>query len=83
MSVSLTKERVLSLKHIIKETLAMKHLTIRDLAKIIGKLVAAFPGCLYGPLHYRCLELDKTIALNKENGNFDALITMSDVARHC
>lgn len=81
MSVSLTPERISSLKEIIHKLLATKHPSIRDLAKVIGKLVAAFPGCLYGPLHYRCLEQNKVSALQKARGDFDASITLTNIAK--
>lgn len=78
MLISLTQERVLSLREAITNLLAMKHPTIRNLAKVIGKLVAAFPGCMYGPLHYRSMEHEKSIALHKAKGDFDAPIQLSD-----
>ncbi|XP_022804977.1 uncharacterized protein LOC111342193 [Stylophora pistillata] len=67
-------KRKSSLKDIIKKTLELNSASIRDLAKVVGKLVAAFPGCLYGSLHYRCLESDKTAALKEAKGDFDAPI---------
>jgi len=82
MLVSLTQERVLSLIEVIKNLLTLKHPTIRDLAKVIGKLVAAFPGCVYGPLHYRTLEHEKSVALHKAKGDFHAPIHLSDLAKN-
>lgn len=78
MSVSLTQERISSLTAVIKNLLTIKHPTIRDLAQVIGKLVAAFPGCMYGPLHYRAIEHEKSVALRKAKGDFDAPIQISD-----
>ena len=47
------------------------------MAQIVGKLVSSFPGVLFGPLYYRSLENDKTIALTKNCGNFDAHMHLS------
>ena len=41
-------------------------------------MVSSFPGVLYGPLFYRQLELDKAMVLKANNGNFDAVMTLSD-----
>ena len=54
---------------------------IREVARVIGKIVASFPGVMYGPLYYRYLEGDKSQALKKEKGNFDAYMVFSTQAR--
>ena len=43
--------------------------------------MAAFQGCLYGPLHYRQLERDKISALKKSQGDYDAPVTLSTLAQ--
>lgn len=55
MSVRLT-ERKNNLKACCHTILKARKLTIRDLARVIGKIVASFPGVKYGPLNYRHLE---------------------------
>ena len=49
-----------------------------NVAEVIGLLVSSFPGVEYGPLHYRALENDKTIALRDHNGSFAASIILSE-----
>lgn len=44
--------------------------TIRNVAAVIGKLVAALPAAQYGPLHYRALEHDKIQALKRNAGHY-------------
>lgn len=44
--------------------------TNRQVAEIIGILVSNFPGALYGPLHYRYLEIDKYLALLANKGDY-------------
>lgn len=55
--------------------------SIRMVAKVVGKLVAALPAAQFGPLHYRYLELDKIRALKRNAGHFDRRMTLSDKAR--
>lgn len=38
---------------------------IREVARVVGLLTSTFPGIMYGPLHYRLTEIDKTRALQK------------------
>ena len=53
-------------------------ITIRDLARLIGKLVSSFPRVAYGPLFYRDLEMAKTEALILKRGNYDSTMVLSD-----
>ena len=59
MTVSLTPERINSLKAECKKLLKRQVMTVREVAQVIGKMVASFPAVRYGPLHYRSLENDK------------------------
>ena len=52
-------------------------ITIRDIVKIIGKIVASLPAVMYGPLHYRQLEKEKKVALVLNKGDFDGRMTLS------
>ena len=54
-----------------------KQFTIRQVASFIGKLVSAFPGVEFGPLHYRHLLADKDNNLRLSSGNFDAKMSLS------
>ena len=51
--------------------------SIREVARVIGKIVSSFPGTSYGPLNYRALDQDKTQALKIDEGNFAAQMTLS------
>lgn len=61
-----------------KKKRAQSTCKIRDLAKLIGSLVALFPGAQYGPLHYRKLEKLKCAELSKHKGNFDRHAKLSE-----
>ena len=54
-----------------------KQFTIRQVASFIGKLVSAFPGVEFGPLHYRHLLADKDNNLRLSSGNLDAKMSLS------
>ena len=59
MTVSLTPEKINSVKADCKKLLKRQVMTVREVAQVIGKMVASFPAVRYGPLHYRSLENDK------------------------
>ena len=81
MTVSPTEIKAKSIAEAIKAFLLKKTHTIRELAEIIGKLVAVFPGCLYGPLHYRQIEGEKISALKAAKGDYNAKITISSATK--
>ncbi len=50
-------------------------------AKVIGKIVASFPGVQYGQLHYQQLECAKIQALKCNKGSFDAYMSVTLLMR--
>ena len=44
-------------------------------------MTSSFPGVMYGALHYRALEMEKTCALKQNKGNFDRLMTLFSEAK--
>ena len=82
MVVSLTPGREGAIKEAAMRLLDKPNPTIRELAEVVGKFVAAFQGCVYRPLHYRQLENNKISALKESQGNYDAHVTLSTLARH-
>ena len=59
MSVRLSSNKKSSLKKDCTSLLKEKKFTIREVARVIGKIVSSFPGVMHGPLYYRNLEEDK------------------------
>ena len=55
--------------------------SIQNVASVVGKIVAIFPGAQYGPLHYRELEKDKSNALRLSRGDYNANMQLSGGAR--
>ena len=76
MTVKLTCPKVLKLKQEIEKTLRKDKITIQQLAKIVGTLVASLPGVQYGKVFYRQCDNYKTKALKENKGNFNAKITL-------
>ena len=67
-------------KEACEQLLREKAITIREVAKVLGLLTSSLPGVLYGPLHYRSLEMDKTQALKSHQGNCDSIMALSGEA---
>ena len=82
MTIQLTKDKAIDLKNVGDSLLkSSKPQTIRLVTRVIGKIVASFPGIKYGPLYYRDLDKNKTLALKKAKGNFDATMLLSQAAK--
>ena len=82
MKVTLTDDKTKDIMSYLKCTVGLKQIKIRKLAKLIGKLVAAFPASMYGPLYFRNLEKDKNLGLNNVNGNYNGYTTISESSKH-
>ena len=80
MTVALTGEQAVKVKEACQQLLQEKAITIWEVAKVLGLLTSSLPGLLYGPLHYRSLEMDKTQALKSNQGNFDSKMALSGEA---
>ena len=53
--------------------------TIRMVASLVGNLTSSFEAVPLGRLHYRHIELSKTLSLKRNKGNFDAPCEISDM----
>lgn len=77
MTVYLPIRRVEKIVQGCKKLLYKERDSIREVARITGLMVAAFPAVTMGKLHYRELEKGKIAALQKENGNFDKIMCIT------
>jgi hypothetical protein len=82
MTVSPTPEKIDKTVAACKLLLAKSATTIQQVAEVIGLLVSNFPGVEYGPLHYRELELAKSVALTLACGVYGSKMTLPDRCRH-
>ena len=80
MTIELTKEKKEKIVNHYEEALSNRVISIRQLAKVIGNLVAAFPAVPNGKLYYRELEREKIYALRSNRGDFDKKFPISDKA---
>lgn len=81
MTITLTPEKAVKLKVACQHLLATSLPSIRELARVIGKIVSCFPGVCFGPLYYRYLERDKITALQLNRWDFDKKATLSPQAQ--
>ncbi|XP_053381919.1 uncharacterized protein LOC128549340 [Mercenaria mercenaria] len=83
MIVRPTPEKCEDIKQCCESLIQSKTFTIREFARVIGKLVAIEPGVQYAGLHYKQLELERDTALKINKGNFDSKITKTHEGKHC
>ena len=81
MTVKLTLERANDLVSSCRSVIKKESISIRELASVIGKIVASFPAVMYGPLHYRQMEKEKKNALALNAGKFERHMTLSSQAK--
>lgn len=77
MTVSLTLDKKEKLRELCIKLMGLSQESIRNVAKVIGKMVSSFPGVEYGRLYYRNLEIAKIKALKNNQGNFDAIMKVT------
>ena len=77
MVVLLPESRQESILVSFRKLVSKSTTSIREVAKVIGLLVASFSAVEYGKLHYRHLEREKIQALKFKYGNFDALMQIT------
>ena len=81
MKITLTNEKKQKILKLCTAARLAHTLTIRELAKLIGNLVASMEAVPYGRLFYRQLEREKIKSLQQNKGNFEAKITLSDFSK--
>ena len=81
LSVSLTQAKKDKFERAAVQLLAKEEVPIRELAGLIGFLVAYSPAVEYGAAHFKWLEIDKNRALEQSKGNFEAQALVSDRGR--
>ena len=77
MTVSLKETKKKDLSNLISKTIAKTFIKIRKLSQVIGKIVAALPGSMYGALYYRHIELNKQHELKHAKGNYEGYVNIT------
>ena len=81
MTVRLTQDKVDKFHRAAWGVLLKKKSSIREVAGLIGLMVAYTPGLDYGGAHLKILEREKNEALKRCAGDFDALTKLSTEAQ--
>ena len=81
MTVCLTPEKAYSLILCCKELLRLDAFSIREFARVIGKMVASQPGVFHAPLFYKNREIEKNQQLKLNKGDYDAIMVLNEDCR--
>ena len=81
MRITLSVDKADKIFAFLQDILARNTITIRTLAKAIGKVVACFPATPLGPLNYRPMERLKMSALHHHNYNYDAEVSLNSASK--
>ncbi|XP_064643578.1 uncharacterized protein LOC135497676 [Lineus longissimus] len=81
MIVSLPARKKDKIKKLCASLLNSGKTTGRELAQVIGNLVATEPAVPVAPLFYKSLEVVRNLALRESKGNFEAAVCLSTAAR--
>lgn len=77
MEIHLTQEKITKLKNACLEILNTPKPTLRSIARLLGLMTSNFPGVMYGPLHYRKLDMALTRGLGPQR-DFEKHIDLHD-----
>lgn len=80
MTVALTPKKKAAIIDLCKEVTQKEKITIRTLARLIGKFTSSLIGVPHGRLYYRSTERLKIESLRRSAGNFDVQITLTPTA---
>ena len=81
MIIKLTDNKKDTIYDMCVNILNAKIVKIRNVARLIGKFTSSFLGVKFGPLHYRYLDSDKTLALKFNKGNYNKNMKISDLGQ--
>ena len=81
MTVKLSSEKAQKIRQLCLDLLGFRKPTIRTVARVVGKMVAAFPAVLFGKLYYRQLDNEKSLALKESHGDFEGKMKLSEQAK--
>ena len=82
MTVSLTSEKAKKLKAAVNHLFLHQRPCIHEVAQVVGLIISSFPRVMYGPLHFRLTEHEKSEALKLNAGNFEACMYLTSLARN-
>ena len=80
VTLSLTDEQKNEIKTILTDCLCKHKIYLRELARILGNIIASFPAVTFEPLPYRHLEREEITGL-KYKGNLEGKLRLSAKAK--
>ena len=80
MKIYLTQDKAQKRKNACDKILAYSNPSTREISSLLGSMTASLPAVMYGPLHFKLIDMDKTSALQHAKGNFDMCIQLSDAS---
>ena len=80
MTIALTPEKRIKIRKLAKKMMVSKKPTIKEVASLVGNLVATSEAVPLAPRYYRKIEKDKAKALKVSRGNYQARMTLSTQA---
>ena len=78
MTVRLSASKSTKVQKACKDLLKSKHISVRDVAHVIGLLVSNLRAVQFGELYYMRLEINKISALRQNQGDYDAAMNLSE-----
>jgi hypothetical protein len=75
--VSLPVAKANNIVQMVRKAQGQTRFTIREIAHLLGVLVATSPGNRWAQLYTRCLDIEKTEALRANYGNYEAYMSVS------
>ena len=78
MELSLPRDKVDKIVNVCKSLRSQHTATVREAARVIGKLVVTSRAVLPAPLHYRNLQMTQIKALVENGHNYDSNLTVTD-----
>ena len=78
MTVSVNMRQADKISLACKNLIEHKYVSIMQLAKVVGLLVASLPGVELGSIFYRRLDIAKNEALKLNKGNFEAKLLLTN-----
>ena len=77
MCVWLPKKKEVATLELISTTLALKNMSIRHLARVIGKFISCTIACPLGNAYFRSLECLKVCTLNRNEWNWNSKVILN------
>lgn len=80
--VFLTEEKIQKILKSANKIYSLYNPVIREVSSLIGLFTSASCAVLLAPIFHRYLDIEKTLALSKNNDNYDGIMSLSENSRN-